>query len=103
MDKSALNGLFDLDSAFVDQLLSAEDPDIQRQPILNLDDSAFLLRGVLSDAEVTELCAIMDRQQWTPVGIDGQRATGQADPDVIGSWRATAYDPAFARAIWNRS
>src|SRR5205823_3981703 len=33
---------------------------------------------------------------------DGRRSNPHTDPDMIGSWRATAYDPKFAFAIWNR-
>ncbi len=37
---------------------------------------------------------------WTPVGIDGIRRDGPVE--VVGSYRASLYDPALAEALWER-
>jgi len=101
-DKSVLNGLFDVPRDFVNRILSAPDPNITAEPVLDLGDSAILLHDVFSSMEVEDLLTILGRQQWVPVGTDGRRSNAQADRAIGGSWRATAYDSEFALAIWNR-
>jgi NAD+ synthase (glutamine-hydrolysing) len=102
VDTTYVNGLFRLDSGFVAALNVTLDPEIVREPILGQGDSAMILRYVLRRDEIERLRAELQRCEWIPVGIDGMRKHFNPATARLGSWRATAYDPVFARTLWNR-
>ena len=102
VDNSKINGLFALDESLVASLNAAHDPEITREPILESGDSALLLRPVFHKAEIEALCNAIPEGVWIPVAIDGRKQGFDPKTDAIGSWRATAYSPVFARTLWNR-
>lgn len=69
----------------------------RNEPIADFGGSAFLIRGLLSNAECAQLRSAFDAVPATAVGRDGYAGT-----DGHGSRRAPAYDPEFAVALWER-
>lgn len=102
VDVSKINALFELDAAWVETLTQAPDPEISREPVLGLGDSAVILRNVFTQEEIETLRADLLGREWTPVAINGMKQDFNPTIDVVGSWRATAYNPAFARTLWRR-
>lgn len=102
VDTTRLNAPFALNSDRVTAFLTAPDPDIKKESILNLGDSAMLLHNVCRKEEIEALRAQLPEHDWVPVCVNGMRTAFDPNRDRIGSWRATAYDPRFARALWNR-
>ncbi len=56
--------------------------------------------GLLREDECESLITGIPDRVWIPVGIDGIRR--ETPPDVVGSYRASLYDPRLAEAIWQR-
>lgn len=101
-DPARFVGFFDLPVATSLDLNRASDPEVVREALLGLPDSALLLHGVLRPEEAADITAPLAEAPWTPVGITGKRSEYDAETDEIGSWRATIYSRDFARTLWNR-
>lgn len=56
--------------------------------------------NLMGARECAALVAGIPPTVWIPVGIDGIRR--ETPPEVVGSYRASLYDPAFAEALWER-
>jgi NAD+ synthetase len=102
LDTAKINGLFELNRNLVSSLNRAPDPEIFNDPILDLGNSAMILRHVFSPQEIESLREDILCRNWIPVAVNGTKNDFDPDTDTIGSWRATAYDPVFARTLWNR-
>lgn len=55
---------------------------------------------LLSETECAAWLAGIPPEVWIPVGIDGIRR--DAPPKIVGSYRASLYDPALAASLWER-
>lgn len=102
LDPARINGMFALDEETARSLNTAPAPEIVREELLGLQESALLLRGVLRAEEVAALNAVLEEVLWVPVGISGKRWEYDPGTDAIGSWRATTYNETLARTLWNR-
>ncbi|MCW3053809.1 MAG: hypothetical protein JWN14_2979 [Chthonomonadales bacterium] len=102
LDTTHINGFFILDDATTSVLNGSPDPEIEREVLSDLKGLALHLHGVLRLEEAAALNAALEEIAWVPVGISGKRQEYRPETDVIGSWRATTYNPALARTLWNR-
>ncbi len=102
VDASRIAGQFELGVRWAAVVKNAPDPEIIRESLLDLGDSALILRGVFSELEMAALREDITDCAWTPVGVNGMKTDFHPENDAVGSWRATAYSPAFAQALWDR-
>ena len=102
VNTAKINALFNMDANVVDKLNRACTPDIEKESLLDLADSALLLKIVFTEEEVAAIRSMLEGVAWVPVGLDGMKQNYNPETDAIGSWRATAYAPTFARTLWNR-
>ncbi len=102
VETAKINALFSLDTDTVKALNCAADPEIGKESLLDWGDSAMLFKNVFTHEEMEALRTAINGIAWVPVGIDGMKQNFDPATDAIGSWRATAYDPTFARTLWNR-
>jgi NAD+ synthetase len=61
---------------------------------------ARLLKPLIPAEEADALLAETADKKWKPAGLDGYKLKNP--DDAIGSWRATAYSPEYAKILWSR-
>lgn len=101
------NGYCELSAAFLEaagrrdmQIVSEVEERIVTAPDDLHPKTARLLKPVIPADEAEALLAELKQQAWEPAGLDGYKLRNPGDP--VGSWRATAYSPGYARTLWNR-
>ena len=99
---SRINGLFTLDERTLSSLHCTPTPEITKESVLDFGDSALILNSVVDGEAVETLLKELSRASWVPVGVNGMKKDFNPETDAVGSWRATAYSPEFALALWNR-
>jgi NAD+ synthetase len=100
------NGYFELSKKFLEaaQVRNVQVAlEIEERPITGPEDvhpkTARLLKPLIPAQEADALLAETADKKWEPAGLDGYKLKM---PDAIGSWRATAYSPEYAKILWNR-
>ena len=70
--------------------------------MLDFGADAATIHGLLTPDECQALRAEPGPRPWVPVGRDGMRPGFDALRDVVGSYRATCFEPRIAALLWAR-
>jgi hypothetical protein len=68
-------------------------------PTVLLPDLAFFIKDALSNEDCAKLRALFAMQESTPVAVSGYQT---ADPNEIGSMRATGWGPELSLHLWSK-
>lgn len=67
----------------------------------DIDDSAFIAESIVTGSEKDYILSFLEETSWQPVSITGMQ--GNYEPgDPIGSWRASSFQEAYAKALFAR-
>ncbi len=101
------NGYFELSKEFLEaaQGRNAQKTlEIEDRIITGPEDvhpkTARLLKPLIPGEEADALLVETADKKWDPAGLDGYKLKSPNDP--VGSWRATAYSPEYAKILWER-
>ena len=64
-------------------------------------EDVILLKGVLTELELSSLVEDLDNNDWIPVGINGMKSDYK-EGDLIGSYRLSCYEPELAEELFDR-
>lgn len=92
---------FHFPDEFIASLETQPQPSVSKTPLPAADHSAFLLKPLFSEHELTLFDEELSRQAWIAVGTDGILSNYQ-EGDRVGSYRASAFEPRLAALIWQR-
>ena len=74
---------------------------LQRENIADYEDSAFILKQVMNQAECAAFLHELDQLEWVPVGLNGMRKDYK-EGDKIGSYRASLFSEPLAHCLFER-
>lgn len=101
VDHSVFINEFHFHPQIINQLGDKKVTDISQENIASVE-SASLLHGLLTPSECTQLLGELNKQEWVPVGMNGYLKDYRPGKDIIGSYRASAYNEVLADIIWQR-
>jgi hypothetical protein len=96
---------FAFDDSLAQRLLQAPVPPLTARPVHDRQgknlENVQLLPDLLNSQELDDINRVLEGQSWLPVGQNGILSDYRPG-NTVGSWRASAYHPLLASALWRR-